>query len=218
MIKDLLSPLVLVGLMLAGGAIGGSFLFRELGKEAGCPEATTAESRDPDAQVLVDQAGWATAAAQSLRDDVHMYRVAPAQAGGAFYFLSPHEPPLIGPLLAVAFGRMGEPRAYEIHPNVLRNFELQGRVIQTLDDLMVGPSRARSVVLAQYPSADIQFAVLSRGTDCGLAWRVVGTISEEGKESLKLKAVVDNDADEVSLPDGPPAPYENLVDIIMPWN
>jgi hypothetical protein len=218
MIKDLLSSLVLVGVVLAAGALGGSSLLRELGKEAECPKVVAATSRDADAQIFGEEASLAITAVRELRDDVQLYRVTPGQAGGTFYFLSQHDPPPNGPLLAVALPRVGNPRAYEIQANVFKEFEFQGRMIQALDDLILGPSRARSIVQAQYPSADLQFAVLSRAENCELGWRVAGTINEDGKDSLKLKARVDNATGELSLPEGPPAPYHNLLDIIMPWN
>jgi hypothetical protein len=211
MVKDLLSPLVLVGLILGGGAFGGSFLVRELGKEAGCPEAMPAESRDAEAQVLVDEAGQAIAAAHEIRDDVQLYRINKDHPGGTFYFLPPDEPPPAGPLLGVAFPRVGEPRVHEIRAAQIYKgfFKLQEPMIRTLDDLVLGWSRAISTLKAEYPSAITNMATLMRGEDCRLAWRVTAAVEVGNEEWLGLTALVDNETGRIEFPYGPPAPFES---------
>jgi hypothetical protein len=211
MIKDLLSPLVLVGLMLAAGGLGGSLLLRELGKEAGCPEVMPAVSRDPDAQMLVDETVQAVTAVHEVRDDVQLYRVNMDHPGGTFYLLPPDEPPPAGPLLGVAFPRVGEPSVHEIRAAQIYKgfFKLQGRMILTLDDLVLGWSRAASILNAQYPSAVVNMATLLRGEDCRLAWRLTAAIEVGNEEWLGLIALVDNETGRMNLPYGPAVPFES---------
>jgi hypothetical protein len=211
MIKDLLSPLVLVGVALTAAAIGGSLVVRELGKEASCPEVVPAVSRDADAQILVDEAGQAITAVRQLRDDVQLYRVNMDHPGGTFYFLPPDEPPPGGPLLGVAFPRVGEPSVHEIPAAQIYKgfFKLQGRMILMLDDLMLGWSRAASILNAQYPSAVMNMATLLRGEDCRLAWRLTAAIEVGNEEWLGLIALVDNETGRINLPYGPPVPFES---------
>jgi len=68
------------------------------------------------------------------------------------------------------------------------------------------------LVNAAYPTFSASTVTLYRDDNCRAVWKVAGTIDEEGKASLLLKAYVYNDG-KIRLLDGPPLPYEGLMEL-----
>jgi hypothetical protein len=197
--KHLLGAFLVAGVVLAAAAVAvGLFLAEpeQREQEANCPAALPAVSRDPDAQLLVDQVDEAKIAARAVRDNVqfHSILVPINPYPTSFYFVAKGRRPVI-----VALEPDGKPNAREA------DVEFRGPPGEplTLDDLMLGPGRAANAVHARYPAADLTGLSLLR-EDCELVWNVVGFL--DGRPPLELLVAVDNATGEVTLPDGPPAP------------
>jgi hypothetical protein len=197
--KHLLGAFLIAGVVLPAGAVAvGLFLAEpeQRHQVANCPAVVPAVSRDADAQLLVDQVDEATSAAHGLRGYVQFSSIfVPTNPyPTSFYFVAKGRRPVI-----VGFGHDGTPHAREADVN----FRGSPGPPLSLDDLMLGPSRAVGAVQAEYPAADLTGLSLVR-EDCELVWNVVGFI--DGKPPLALVAAVDNATGQVTLPDGPPAP------------
>jgi hypothetical protein len=198
--KLLLGAFVLAGVLLAAGAVAASLLASDpdTATEANCPEMVPVVARDADAQLLVDNVDEVTTAAHGLRGYVQFYSIfVPTNPyPTSFYFVAKGRRPVI-----VGFGPDGKANAREADVN----FRGSPGPPLSLDDLILGPSRAVGAVQAEYPVANISGLTLLR-EDCDLTWHVSGFIPEEGKPPLALRAAVDNATGEVTLPDVPPAP------------
>jgi Na+-transporting methylmalonyl-CoA/oxaloacetate decarboxylase gamma subunit len=205
--KYLLGVFLLVATVLAIGAVATSFLSSGLNdseeaEEANCPEVAPAVSRDADAQSLVDRVEAATVAAHSVNDDVRFYSITIyPNVGPVFNFVANDRLPVL-----VSFGPDGEPDAREAQVK----FRDSPRPELLLDDLSLGPGRARSVVQEQYPSAQLAALGLTRQENCELAWTIGGFIEQDRKPPLVLEAAVNNSTGDVSLPKGPPQQIANV--------
>jgi hypothetical protein len=194
----------LLAVLLALGGLAASLLSSdpENERQANCPELVPAVSRDADAQVLVDSVDAATIAAHGVNDDVQFHSIAIylTRPGTEpilyFYFVAKNRPPVI-----VSFGPNGEPSAAKAQ---VKFPDSPGPEL-TLDDLTLGPNRARSIVQAQYPAAESIGMGLTRQENCELVWAIWGSIPQDGKPPLYLRAAIDNATGQISLPGGPPA-------------
>jgi len=160
-----------------------------------------ATTRDADAQSIVDRVDRATVAARSLHGDLFLSsvftsaQVPPSGRFPVFEFTAKDK-------RAVTVGfhlYTDEPKAIESDP---RGRTFSETELITLDDLMLGPSRALSALQQEFPTAEINSSLVLVREDCRLVWRAPTVIDEPGqKPQLVLHPLVDNVTGKVSLPE-----------------
>jgi len=199
---------LLVGALMVMGVLGAVALAadRQGGRQGECTRFPPAAVRDSDALVLVENLA---------RADVVL------RQGGSVQLFAVQSH---GPSATFFFIRKGEPRPwalliYDDRPVPASLTEIRGLTVDpatnplaSLADLALGPLRAMELVNAAYPAFSASTVTLYRDDYCRAVWKVAGTIDEEGKTSLLLKAYVYSDG-KIRLLDGPPLPYEGLMEL-----
>jgi hypothetical protein len=201
----LLGVLVLVGVVLAGGAVLASAVPAEEEPRAlkqgpvetpvPCPESyPPVADRDAEAQALIDNLDEALAAAHKVAGpDAQLYNISsfPEATFRLFYFSGNY------PVARVELDNNG--RVTHAERSTARTPTGGFTPIAAIDDLRLGPSAAITVANAQQPGAEILGASLWRIGDCSLAWRVGLRTSQR-----IFTISIDNATGEVNLRDGPP--------------
>jgi hypothetical protein len=157
-----------------------------------------ATTRDADAQGIVDRVNRATVAARSLHGDLFLSsvftssQIPPSGRFPVFEFTAKDKR-----AATVGFHLYtDEPKAIESDP---RGRTFSETELITLDDLILGPSRAFSALQQEYPKGDIGTLVLVR-EDCRLAWRSRIVIPESAQKRVDFHPLVDNATGQVTLP------------------
>jgi len=199
---------LLIGILLTLGILGAIVVERDAFgvQQQECKRIPPAAVRDADTERLVE----------------NMARARPLllQTGGVeLYAVRWH-----GPSATFYFNRKGEPRPWALLiddgrpiPTSLTEIRALGlhataRPLASLADVVMGPERAIDLVETKYPAFNVSTVTLLRDDDCRPVWKVAGTIDEEGKVSLLLKAYVYNNG-KIGLPGGPPLPYEGSMEL-----
>jgi len=158
-----------------------------------------ATTRDADAQGFVDRVDRAAVAARSLHGDLFLSsvftssQIPPSGRFPVFEFAAKDKR-----AATVGFHLYtDEPKAIESDP---RGRTFSETELITLDDLMLGPSRALSALQQEYPTASINSSLVLVREDCRLVWRTQIFIDEPGQKRLQLHPLVDNATGEVIVP------------------